>query len=123
MPLGWIDFSKTERNKVLSVLDLLSEAGTLDELGIAPVRDGFANLFFPGTSTIQTRAKYFMIVPYALKDLEYSSETNPNRMLRALDEIERKCGEILITGKDREGIIGNRSLSHNRWVKRTPADI
>ena len=71
MPLGWIDFSKSERNKVLSVLDLLSEAGTLDELGIAPVRDGFANLFFPGTSTIQTRAKYFMIVPYALKDLEY----------------------------------------------------
>ena len=85
MPLGWIDFSKSERNKVLSVLDLLSEAGTLDELGIAPVRDGFANLFFPGTSTIQTRAKYFMIVPYALKDLEYSSESNPNRMLRAFD--------------------------------------
>ena len=63
MPLGWIDFSKNERNKVLSVLDLLSENGTLDELGIAPVRDGFADLFFPGTSTIQTRAKYFLIVP------------------------------------------------------------
>ena len=41
MPLGWIDFSKSERNKVLSVLDLLSEAGTLDELGIAPIRDGY----------------------------------------------------------------------------------
>lgn len=123
MPLGWIDFSKSERNKVLSVLDLLSEAGTLDELGIAPVRDGFANLFFPGTSTIQTRAKYFMIVPYALKDLEYSSESNPTKMLRAFDEVERKCGEILVTGEDRDGIIGNRSLSQNRWVKRTPADI
>ena len=47
MPLGWIDFSKSERNKVLSVLDLLSEAGTLDELGIAPVRDGFSSIFFP----------------------------------------------------------------------------
>ena len=35
MPLGWIDFSKSERSKVLSVLDMLSEAGTLDELGIA----------------------------------------------------------------------------------------
>ena len=123
MPLGWIDFSKSERNNVLSVLALLSEAGTLDELGIAPVRDGFANLFFPGTSTIQTRAKYFMIVPYALKDLEYSSELNPNKMLRAFDEVERKCGEILVTGEDRDGIIGNRSLSQNRWVKRTPADI
>ena len=91
MPLGWIDFSKSERNKVLSVLTLLSEEGTLDELGIAPIRDGFANLFFPGTSTIQTRAKYFMIVPYALKDLEYSSESNPNRMLRTFDE--RRCKE------------------------------
>ena len=124
MPLGWIDFSKSERNKVLSVLDLLSESGTLDELGIAPIRDGFANLFFPGTSTIQTRAKYFMIVPYALKDLEYSRETNPNRMLRTFDEIERKCGELLIgAGADTDGIIGRRSLAQNKWVKRTPADI
>ena len=49
MQLGWIDFSKNERNKVLNVLNLLSEAGTLDELGIAPIRDGYANLFFPGT--------------------------------------------------------------------------
>ena len=123
MPLGWIDFSKNERNKVLSVLDLLSESGTLDELGIAPVRDGFANLFFPGTSTIQTRAKYFLIVPYALKDLEYSSETNPNRMLRSLDETERRCGEILVGGGDTDGIIGKRSLAQGKWVKRTPADI
>ena len=124
MPLGWIDFSKSERNKVLSVLDLLSESGTLDELGIATIRDGFANLFFPGTSTIQTRAKYFMIVPYALKDLEYSSETNPTRMLRTFDEIERKCGEMLISaGEDTDGIIGSRSLAQGKWVKRTPADI
>ena len=123
MPLGWIDFSKNERNKVLSVLDLLSESGTLDELGIAPVRDGFANLFFPGTSTIQTRAKYFLIVPYALKDLEYSNETNPNRMMRSFDETERRCGEILVGGQDSDGIIGKRSLAQGKWVKRTPADI
>ena len=124
MPLGWIDFSKSERNKVLSVLDLLMEAGTLDELGIAPIRDGFANLFFPGTSTIQTRAKYFLIVPYALKDLEYSKETNPSRCLKIFDEVERQCGEQLISsGEDTEGIVGSRSLGQNRWVKRTPADI
>lgn len=124
MPLGWIDFSKSERNKVLSVLDLLTETGTLDELGIAPIRDGFSNLFFPGTSTIQTRAKYFLIIPYALKDLEYSSETNPNRLLRVFDDAQRWCGQKLLeNGIDTEGIIGNRSLRQNRWVKRTPADI
>ena len=96
MRLGWIDFSKTERSKILSVLDLLSQDSTLDELGIAPIRDGFSNLFFPGTSTIQTRAKYFFIVPYALKELELSSETNPNRLLKALSEIERECGETFL---------------------------
>lgn len=124
MQLGWIDFSKTERNKILSVLDLLSQDGTLDELGIAPVRDGFSNLFFPGTSTIQTRAKYFFLVPYALKELELSEETNPNKMLRELNEIERECGEILLEqNRDENGIIGKRSLQNGRWVKRTPADI
>lgn len=124
MPIGWIDFSKSERNKVLSVLDLLSEQGTLDELGIAPVRDGYSDVFFPGTSTIQTRAKYFLIVPYALKDLEYSNESNPNRLLRIFDETEKKCGEILVSNKeDTDGIIGSRSLADNKWVKRTPAII
>ena len=124
MPLGWIDFSKTERNKVLNVLDMLSEPGTLDELGIAPIRDGFANIFFPGTSTIQTRAKYFLIVPYALKDMEYSKESNPNRMLRAFDELEKQCGQQLLENNGSIiGIIGGRSLGQGNWVKRTPADV
>ena len=124
MQLGWIDFSKTERNKILSVLDLLSEPGTLDELGIAPIRDGFSNLFFPGTSTIQTRAKYFFAVPYALKQLERSGETNPNKVLKALDSIERTCGELLLEqNREENGIIGKRSLQGGKWVKRTPADI
>ena len=124
MQLGWIDFSKTERSKILSVLDLLQENGTLDELGIAPVRDGFSNIFFPGTSTIQTRAKYFMIVPYALKDLERSNETNPNVLRKTLDAIERSCGEkFLSNNKDERGIVGGRSLQNHRWVKRTPSEI
>lgn len=124
MPLGWIDFSKTERSKILTVLDMLTEAGTLDELGISPVRDGFSNLFFPGTSTIQTRAKYFFAVPYALKELEKSSEGNPNKIFKALDEKERECGELFLTqNADESGVIGKRSLKSGHWVKRAPSDI
>lgn len=124
MPLGWIDFSQSERNKVLSVLELLSEKGTLDELGIAPIRDGFAERFFPGTSTIQTRAKYFLIVPYALKDLERSGDSNPASVMRVFDQMERSCAEtFLAKNQDEAGVIGKRSLSGGRWVKRTPADI
>ena len=113
MELGWIDFSKSERSKVLSVLDLLSESGTLDELGIAAIRDGFSNSFFPGTSTIQTRAKYFFAVPYALKQLEKSNETNPNKVLKTLDTIERTCGEILFSqNRNESGLIGKNSLQN-----------
>lgn len=124
MELGWIDFSKSERSKVMSVLDMLSQPGTLDELGIAPVRDGFADLFFPGTSTIQTRAKYFLIVPYVMKELELSDETNPHRLLRDLDALEKDCAvRLLDKGEDPEGIIGRRSLNQGSWVKRPPSNI
>lgn len=124
MQLGWIDFSKNDRNKVLNVLDLLSEAGTLDELGISPIRDGYSDIFFPATSTIQTKAKYFLCVPYAFKDLEKGGETNLNRIVKALTSIERSCGEELYkTTPNAEGVIGNLAIKHGSWVKRQPSDI
>ena len=62
MQLGWVDFSKADREKVLDVMNLLQAPGAVDEIGIGLIRDAFANYFFPGTSTVQTRAKYFLIV-------------------------------------------------------------
>jgi len=122
MQLGWIDFSKEDRKKVLSVIDLLSEDGTLDELGIAPIRDGFADLFFPGTSTIQTRAKYFLIVPYALDSISRQPDTGADAMLRKLDDIERQCAKILVA-ENADGAIGRRTILSGGWVKRPPSAI
>src|SRR6188768_379378 len=64
--LGWIDFSPTDRDRVGTVLDMLKPEGMVDELGLGTIRDALANQLFPGISTIQTRAKYFFIVPYLL---------------------------------------------------------
>ena len=33
MPIGWIDFSKDERNKVLNVIHLLDEPGAVQGKG------------------------------------------------------------------------------------------
>ncbi len=124
MQLGWIDFSATERSKVLSILDLLSEKSTLDELGISPIRDGFANIFFPGTSTVQTRAKYFFIIPYTMKELEAKNYINSATFKIELDEYEKKCGnKFLENNSTEDGIIGKRSLNAGKWVKRAPSDI
>lgn len=124
MEIGWIDFSKTERNKVLNVLNLLGEQGVLDELGIASIRDSFSDLFFPGTSTIQTRAKYFLIVPYALKDLEYVNAKKPVELVDEFDKKEEKCAHIFYENNPKErGIIGVNSIQSNSWVKRPPSNI
>ena len=124
MQLGWIDFSKEDRQKALDVINLLSEQGAVDELGIGIIRDAFANYFFPGTSTVQTRAKYFLIVPYVLReavDGRYGKDAN--RVLRAIDSTEKDCGIRLLEADSKaEGVIGTRVLPKG-WVARKPSDI
>lgn len=124
MQLGWIDFSKEDRQKALDVINLLSEQGAVDELGIGIVRDAFANYFFPGTSTIQTRAKYFLIVPYILRDaIDGRYGKDVNRILRAIDAEEKECGiKLLEADPKAEGVIGTRVLPKG-WVARKPSDI
>jgi len=124
MQLGWIDFSKEDRQKALDVINLLVEQTAVDELGIGIVRDAFANYFFPGTSTIQTRAKYFLIVPYVLKeavDGRYGKDVN--KILSKIDSKEKECGIRLLKADEKaEGIIGTRVLP-KKWVSRKPSDI
>ena len=60
----WLDYSEVERRRMLDVIDLFGEKTTRDELGIGGVRDAFADLLFPGTTTIQATAKYFLFVPW-----------------------------------------------------------
>ena len=124
MKLGWVDFSKTERSKILSVLDLLGEKGVLDEMGISQIRDAYSDLFFPGTSTIQTRAKYFFIVPYAFKDLEFSTQYDYLKLRKTFNDTEERCGHIFLeNNSDEIGVIGKRSIQGGSWVSRTPASI
>jgi len=66
----WLDYSEHERRKMLDVIDLFGEKTTRDELGLGGVRDAFADLLFPGTTTIQTVAKYFLFVPWMYMNLE-----------------------------------------------------
>jgi hypothetical protein len=65
-----LDYSERERRKMLNVVDLFREHDTRDELGVGSVRDAFADMLFPGTSTIMTRARYFLLVPWAYLRLE-----------------------------------------------------
>lgn len=52
------------------MLALARQPGAIDELGLGVLRDSFANLMFPATSTLHTHARYYFFVAYLMKYLE-----------------------------------------------------
>ena len=43
---AWLDQSEEQRRKVLDIVDLFREKGTVDELGFGTIRDALANILF-----------------------------------------------------------------------------
>lgn len=134
MQFGWIDFSKQDKSNAINVINSLGEKGVLDELGFGSIRAAFSDTFFPGTSTIQTRAKYFLIVPYILQD--YIRKNHPiekdisgyiKRAQELIDWNERATGYRLMehckSDPQSSGIIGARSIAGHSWVERASVSI
>jgi len=117
--IGWVDFSKSDRDMVLTVLRQLSEPGALDELGIGTIRDAFADILFPGTSTIQTRAKYLYIIPYLCREIERMHPLRPPEFIAALEQAELDLIDVL-DKNGAEGVIGSRSKAA---LRRKPSSI
>lgn len=112
--IGWVDFSSEDRQRVQDVLALLKEKGTLDELGIGQVRDAYSDCLFPGFSTIQTSARYFLAIPKifrdwaALKDAQRAKAPLEAYLRRAENALAKQLREgHLAAGRALEGIIGH----------------
>lgn len=125
MKIGWVGFSNSERNKVVSILRLLESQTALDELGVGTVRDAFSNLLFPGISTLETRAKYFVLVPYIFNLAERQRFRNRRDVLQFIQGQESKMVETLVknSAPSADGIIGSRNFKQGRTVKMKPSTI
>ena len=127
--LGWIDFSSEHRDRVKAVLDSLAIPGVVDELGIGVIRDAFSDLLFPGISTIQTRAKYFITIPRILKDYEQLPDRQRRHLSMAdyLSLQEKQCRIRLVQKygkKDSLGIIGVLfGTREDQEVQRQPSSV
>lgn len=116
--LGWLDTDSAQRAKMLEILDLFKEAGTVDELGIGAIRDALSDALFPGTSVIHTRLRYVLFIPWLLQQAGHKSTTD--EMTREFRRLEVKLIESLLAGGDSLGVIGNRA----RWrLQRMPSGI
>ncbi len=116
---AWLDYSERERRQVRDVLDLFREQETRDELGIGQIRDAFADLLFPGTTTIMTRARYFLFVPWIYLRLE-QNRVPAKRFLSRLREEENRLTRILLASGESEGVIGRVAGDH---LQRLPSNI
>lgn len=126
--LGWIDFSPDHRAKVATVLELLKPEGRIDELGIGVIRDALSDSMFPGISTIQTRAKYFLIVPRIFKEYQtrYADKKSRPKLQAYLRERENQIIRILAEKyKDgaEPGIFGITLVGTRRELVRKPSSI
>jgi hypothetical protein len=103
--LAWIDFDEAERQRAQRIMALFQERESRDELGLGAIRDSIADHLFPGTSTIQTRLRYMLFVPWIFRTFERRDA--PEIQIRAeARALEIRLADALKAGGERIGIIG-----------------
>ena len=116
--LGWLDLDAAASERVGTLLRSLEEPGTLDELGLGSVRDAFSAMLSPGTSTIQTRLRYFIFLPWIFARLE-EQRVAPADFARRLREDEARLIDCLRHLGPNNGVIG---YTAGRNLKRMPSE-
>lgn len=115
---GWLDLDAAASERVGTLLRSLEEPGTLDPLGLGSVRDAFSAMLSPGTSTIQTRLRYFVFLPWIFSSLE-SQRVSPRDFARRLRDTEARLIGCLRPLGPNQGVIG---YTAGRDLKRLPSE-
>lgn len=61
--VAWMSFDTEQQRRTQLMMAALTNQGTVDELGLGPVRDLIAGTIHPGLSVLHTRAKYLLFLP------------------------------------------------------------
>ncbi|GAA3232851.1 DUF6361 family protein [Dactylosporangium siamense] len=103
--LSWLDSSRADQQRMRELLNLFSNTESRDELGIGQVRDAFSDMLFPGISTLHTRARYLLIVPWCFQDAQ-GRRLRGNATSARVSRNERTVISALIRAGRPEGMVG-----------------
>ena len=87
------------------IVNLFSERESRDELGIGQVRDALSDLLWPGTSTLFTRARYFLFIPWCFRAAA-EARSDVDKAAALADQNERRLIRALTDAGERDGVIG-----------------
>lgn len=116
--LTWLDHDAAARDRSLRILALFKEKESRDELGIGGVRDAISDQLFPGTSTIQTRLRYMLLVPWVYTRLE--KEQVPAKSFAARARQDELAVVTPLLDAREEGVFGRQAGS---GLKRLPSSV
>lgn len=133
MQIGFINFSQEELARKNKVLQMVRDQTAIDELGLGRIRDAFANMMFPGMSTLQRRAKYFAVMPSLFYQATKKKYDNVRDVRAQIVKWEIRLTEMLVKGAEGDenkmkGITGRSMLNAalrdpNKFVKYDPTYI
>ena len=115
--IGWLDYSEADRRQMRELLSMFETPGTVDDLGIGTLRDSISNKLFPGTSIIQTRARYFLFIPWIFQRAE---ERHPTSVVGKAEDMERRLIDAIRKSDDLDGLIGRQA---GKDVRNLPSTI
>lgn len=116
--VGWIDFDEAERQRAQRLMQFFTEQDTRDELGLGAIRDSIADHLFPGTSTVQTRLRYMLFVPWIFSGLAAHGDASRVAEQARADQIRLR--DALVAGGQDNGVIG---VNAGARLKRLPASV
>ncbi len=116
--IGWVNFGRQEAEAVQALIGALTDSNARDELGLGTIRDGFSDLLFPGTSTVQTRLRYFVLLPGLFQKVVAKG----GDAATALREVETQLIEDFLAKPDLDlkGLIGSEAKGA---LKRMPSAV
>jgi hypothetical protein len=107
---AWVDNDDAQQRQMAVLIELFKDESTVDELGIGTIRDTIANQLFPGTSVLQTRARYLLFTAWLVREVA-SSGYPVDQALARLRSDEAKMIDALLKGGEGDGVIGRQAKS------------
>ena len=116
--MGWAALSRTRLNKAEAQLENSIE-GVRDEVGVLALHTAYADRFFPGTSTQQTRLRYALFVPWQIRSL-LRIKTVAVQARAELERREIQLANRLVKGGGK-GVIGAQKAASGKPVTIPPS--